>query len=212
MNTRQRARAPRHPAPWRQRGVLFIALIGMVVLSLAAVALLRSIDSGTSISGNLAFKQATVGPVNYAVEQATYALFEGPPAARIADPFNNDAAHHYYANLQAGESASGVPVVIYGPAPAYPFVTYTDPTTQYNVKWVIERMCQGTNAPPPYFGDPIVSAGLIACDLMVPKVSQGRTTMKLTTPPVPPIPLYRVTIRIEGPTNTVTYAQAMLRG
>ncbi len=72
-------RAARRTAARRpQRGVvLFVALIGMVVLSLGAVALLRSVDSGTSIAGNLAFKQASIGPVNYAVEQANYNLFVG---------------------------------------------------------------------------------------------------------------------------------------
>ena len=94
--------------------MLFVALIGMVVLSLAAVALLRSVDSGTSIAGNLAFKQASIGPINYAIEQANYALFDAPAASRITDPFNHAAAFNYYANLQPGESAYGVPAGIYG--------------------------------------------------------------------------------------------------
>ncbi len=204
---------PHRGAATRQRGVvLFVALIAMVVLSLAAVALMRSVDSGSSISGNLAFKQATIGPVNYAIEQATWALFEGPVGSRIPDPFVHNATYHYYANIQPGESASGVPAVVYGSAPPYPFATYTDPTTGYQVKWVIERLCQGwLPAPGPYTGDPLTSDGLKACDTMVPKVSQGRTTMEINTPPVPPVPLYRVSIRIEGPNNTVTYAQALLR-
>ena len=42
-----------------QRGiVLFFTLIAMVVMSLAAVALIRSVDTSTMIGGNLAFKQA----------------------------------------------------------------------------------------------------------------------------------------------------------
>ena len=201
------------PAARSQRGVvLFVALIGMVMLSLAAVALLRSVDSGTSIAGNLAFKQASIGPVNYAIEEANYNLFEGPPGSRIADPFNHDAAFRYYANLQPGESASGIPAMIYGPSYTYPFATYTDPTTGYEVRWVIERMCQGSApAPGPYLGDPLTTTGLQACDLLVPKVALGRTTMKLVGINVPPQPLYRVTVRVDGPANTVTYAQATLR-
>jgi type IV pilus assembly protein PilX len=44
----------------KQRGiVLFFTLIAMVVMSLAAVALIRSVDTSTMIAGNLAFKQAS---------------------------------------------------------------------------------------------------------------------------------------------------------
>ena len=209
-----RRRAPAR----RQRGVvLFVALIGMVVLSLAAVALLRSVDSGTSIAGNLAFKQASIGPINYAIEQANYALFDAPAASRITDPFNHAAAFNYFANLQPGESASGVPAGIYGHGYTYPggFTTYTDPTTGYEVRWVIERMCRGPEFPPAFFDDPLSPLGIQACDTMVPKVVAAGTTMELCNQgkicDVPPQPLYRVTVRVDGPANTVTYAQAMLR-
>ena len=46
----------------RQRGVvLFIALIAMVVLSLAGVALIRSVDTTGSVAGNIAFREACAG-------------------------------------------------------------------------------------------------------------------------------------------------------
>lgn len=213
MNTVPRPSSSVRKPSRHQRGVvLIVALIGMVVLSLAAVALLRSVDSGTSIAGNLAFKQASIGPINYAIEEAGYNLFDAPPAFRIPDVFNHWPALKYYANLQPGESASGVPSIIYGYSPVYPFAGYTDPTTGYQVRWVIERMCYGgAAAPGPYFGDPLTNAGLVACDLLDPKVSKGQTTMKLGPLNVPPQPLYRVSIRVDGPSNTVTYAQAMLR-
>ena len=216
--TRRPARTPGPPRrPSRERGVvLLIALIAMVVLALAAVALLRATDSGTSISGNLASKQSTLGPVNYAVEQAVAALFEGPGA--IADLYNHDLAKNYYANIQPGETANGVPTALQGATPAaYPvtFQKYDDPSTpsMYSVRWVIERMCQGSApAPGPFFGDPLTPTGLQACDMLPPKVSTAGTHGE-ERPEVPPTPLYRVSIRIDGPagTNTVTYAQAMLR-
>jgi hypothetical protein len=202
----------------RERGVvLFIALIAMVLLSLAGVALLRATDSGTSIAGNLASKQSTMGPINYAVEQAVAALFEGGPGS-IADKYNHDLTKNYYANIQPGETANGVPAALHGPTPAaYPvtFVTYDDPSTppMYSVRWVIERMCQGSApAPGPYFGDPLTPLGLQACDMLPPKVATAGTHGE-ERPEVPPTPLYRVSIRVDGPagTNTVTYAQAMLR-
>ncbi len=68
----------------RQRGVvLFIALIVMVAMSLAAIALIRSVDTTNILIGNLAFRQASILPANLAVEQAAAALFtdSAPTAA-----------------------------------------------------------------------------------------------------------------------------------
>lgn len=49
------------PMPASQRGaVLFIALIVMVAMTLAAIGMMRSIDTTTMIAGNLAFKQTTI--------------------------------------------------------------------------------------------------------------------------------------------------------
>ena len=50
---------PFKPARSRQRGVsLFFALVCLVAIMLAAVALVRSVDTSTLISGNLAFQQS----------------------------------------------------------------------------------------------------------------------------------------------------------
>src|ERR1700758_5529421 len=59
------------PTKSAQRGVvLFIALIVMVVMSLAAIALMRSVDTTTAVIGNIAFRQASILPGNFAIEDA----------------------------------------------------------------------------------------------------------------------------------------------
>ena len=50
--------------------VLFIALIALVVMSLAAVALIRSVDTNTLIAGNLGFKQSATVSADSGVETA----------------------------------------------------------------------------------------------------------------------------------------------
>lgn len=192
----------RHPAPTaRQRGVvLFVALIAMVVLSLAGVALIRATDAGTSVAGNLAFRQSSMALINVAVEKAADDLFYHQ---NIADTKNPNVNYNYYATIQGGENAHGVPAVLQSPG-AYPgtFQQVVDSNTGNTAKWVIERMCTVT-------GDPLVNIG--QCDVLLPKVSPGKTTMKGGGPPTNPQPIFRQTIRIEGPANTVTYAQTMLR-
>jgi len=55
----------------KQRGVvLFFTLIALVVMSLAAVALIRSVDTSTMIAGNLAFRQAGGSSTDTGIEAA----------------------------------------------------------------------------------------------------------------------------------------------
>lgn len=59
------------PPPRRQRGVsLIFALMALVVISLAAVALVRSVDTSSLVIGNLGFKQDATSAAAQAAEQA----------------------------------------------------------------------------------------------------------------------------------------------
>jgi hypothetical protein len=44
-----------------------------------------------------------------------------------------------------------------------------------------------------------------------PKKSEATTAMELVKPDPPRQPFYRLTVRVDGPNNTTTFAQAMLR-
>jgi type IV pilus assembly protein PilX len=192
--------------PRSQGGVvLFVALIAMVILSLAGVALVRSVDSSTGVAGNLAFRQASIAPVNQAIEEAVDALFK---TKSIASTIATNTGLSYYASLQAGEKPNGVPLVLSG--------NYSTMTTAYNaaglplptvdvtgleIRKVIERVCTIDGG-----------ATIGTCDLLPPKVSPAGTDNEVKRIPLPPIPHYRVTVRVDLPgTNTTTYAQAFLR-
>jgi hypothetical protein len=195
--------------------VLFIALIAMVILMLAGVALVRSVDSSTSVAGNLAFRQASIAPVNEKIEEAINLLFKKPVPV-ITNTTANDLAHGYYASLQAGEKPNGVPAILAGPygtmKAAYSGAglpaEYVDALTKLEVRSVIERVCI------PEVMDPAVAgvASTQYCDLLPPKVSPAGTDNEVKRIPLPPVPHFRVTIRVDLPnTNTVSYAQAFLR-
>src|SRR5215831_14648045 len=117
------ASALRSTAPRQQQGVvLFIALIAMIVMSLAGVALIRAVDTSGSAAGNIAFREASVTAVNYAIEQAVDWLY----VSKTLNPDTDvDNAHHYYGKLQAGELPNGLPAVLGGTysamTAAYPF-------------------------------------------------------------------------------------------
>ena len=206
---------PVHPptsraiAAAREHGVvLFVALIAMVVLSLAGVALIRSMDTTGSVAGNLAFRQASTIAVNRAIEKAVDAIY----VSKTINPEADDAAHNYYAKLQVGEMPNGAPAEISGTysamKAAYKFgAPDVYPATNAEVRWVIERVCSTvTPAGPLTFAQK-----LQYCDELAPKQSQGKTTGKLGGVQLSPYPLYRVTIRVDLPgTNAATTVQAML--
>ena len=213
MNTKSIAlRHASSAVPCRQRGVvLFVALIAMVVMSLAGVALIRAVDTTGSVAGNLAFREASIPAVNMAVEEAAQALYLAKPGPLIANTEIDDPTYRYYAKLQPGELSNGVPAVLAGTyktmSGAYPFAVTTYPTTKAEVRAVIERICSPASP-----GLPLtVAQKLQYCDTLPPKVSVAKTSMKKGGATLPPIPLYRVTVRVDLPgTNTASFAQAML--
>ena len=76
----------------REHGVvLIITLIMLVVMSLAGVAVVRSVDATRSVAGNLALRQASIEPANLAVENAAAALFADATKATVTilDPTAN---------------------------------------------------------------------------------------------------------------------------
>src|SRR5260370_5185961 len=87
-----------------QRGVvLFIALIVMVAMSLAAIALIRSVDTTNAVIGNLAFRMASILPANASIEQAASALFSDADIGdivHIPDKNINVPAENYFACRQ----------------------------------------------------------------------------------------------------------------
>jgi type IV pilus assembly protein PilX len=196
--------------PARQHGVvLFVALIVMVALSLASIALIRSVDTTTTVIGNLAFRQASILPANMAVEEAAAALFIDADilhtvGSRIPLRDANLPAENYFAFLQPGE-VRGIPVQLQKrsafPAAFKMLVDASMSGHQTEVRYVIERMCL------PLVGTAATNAN---CDLLPPLGPFG-TTVGDPALGQPSIPYYRVTIRVDGPQNTASFVQAMLR-
>lgn len=187
----------------RQQGiVVFVALIAMVLLSLAAVGLMRSVHTSTMVVGNLAFRQAALALSTAAVEKAVHDMF--PPTQTIANLRNDDLPRNYYSVRQAGESPIGVPAVLQGNLAAYPgaFQKLSD-NAGNTASYVVERMClpaaNGLDATPD------------VCEMIPPKQSTGTTGNINVGIPLPKLPFYRMTVRVDGPGNSVSFSQAMLR-
>jgi type IV pilus assembly protein PilX len=210
MTQRPLPAACRSLAPYpRPRGVvLFIALIVMVALSLAAIALIRSVDTTNAVVGNLSFRMASILPGNLAVEQAAAALFPDADIATVAhipDKTLDLPAENYFASRQVAppEDSRGVPYQLQRKSNFTLGRTLVDSSMTgqpTEIRYVIERMCVAPGA-----------ATLENCDMLQPKTPPGGTGNELEKPQAPRAPFYRVTIRVDGPQNTASFLQAMLK-
>ncbi|HEV2979344.1 MAG TPA: hypothetical protein VG425_17335 [Casimicrobiaceae bacterium] len=205
--------------PTRQRGVvLFIALIVMVVMSLAALGLMRSVDTTTAVLGNLALRQASILPANYAIEEAASGLFADAGGPRIPDLNTDWAAENYFAEHDYNQDApnggapsgvpDGVPKQLWTQlaAQGLPKQSAVDADNNH-ITYLTERMCVKGAA-----GDP--GTGIAKetwCDMGQPKPAPGTTVNQANPLSFPQQVFYRVTIRVDGPQNTVSFLQAMLR-
>ncbi len=206
----------RHPAG--QCGfIVYIALIALLVLSLAALALLRSSDTAGVISGNLAFKQAATGAADTGAERA----FNELPALAAADV---DVPGKYFRFMQAVD-ADGVPSSIdWSAVPCWGTGGTQSPVPcsnagDYRVQYVVERLC--AIAPVPgdtaevlarkcVAGQPFSTSSGAGND----NSSHAQTTHTFGAPSGPatvrPAILYRVTVRVQGPRNTTSTVQTVV--
>jgi hypothetical protein len=199
--------------------VLFIALIVMVAMSLAAIALIRSVDTTSQVIGNLAFRQSSILPANWAIEHATAQLFsDAGNGATITDKTTTDLTQNYYAtHNQTWDDKLGVPQPLQTTANVNAFFgaggqKLPRDSAGNQITWVIERMCNpDIQAAHPEWIPAGNTTSQSWCEMMPPKVAPGTTIGDQGAPPLPQQAFYRVTVRVDGPTNTVSFVQAFLR-
>lgn len=197
----------------RQQGaILFIALIVMVLMSIGAIALMTATSTSNLAVGNLAFRQASILPANFAVEQATAALFKDANTGKpmIADSRLDDPSQNYYAthNKTAGwDNKYGIPQPLQTRTSARALKVQFKDEADNDITYVIERMCNPAA--------PVIPADNKAtnawCDMMPPKQSPGTTSNDPPLFAAANLPYYRVTVRVDGPKNTTSFIQSTLR-
>jgi hypothetical protein len=203
----------------RQRGIsLFITLIALMLLALAGAAMVRAIDAGGIVIGNIAFRQGGVQASDIGVEHARAFL-----------DARDDPTSNLYNNII---DVNGVAVDVDGnpePDGVY-FATWGlfDPVTYdwtngnlahrmtaaelpaglvgYNVSWVIHRMCAAVGAP---------TLAATNC-LRVTDTTTGGDSKKAVAygdynkSGTVEKPYYRITTRVGGPRGTTTFVQAIV--
>lgn len=203
----------------QQGVVLFIAMIALVVMSLAAVALIRSVDTNTLITGNLSFKQTSIASSSYGIESLSDYL--GAQALNYGS--NNDANNGYYAVCTSTQSSADNPcdgANITAAATWQAGATsrladglgIVDGVDAYGntIEYIVERMCYEQI-------DVIANPALARQRCLLAKRTndnRSKNVLNMTRVGAPEVltdlPVYRVTVRVTGPKNTVSFIQAFI--
>lgn len=187
--------------------VLFIALIVLVAMSLAGVALLRGVDTGTIIAGNLAFRQTSMHVADLGVEAARAWLTAQPSADLQIDK----AANNYYATWQANLDLLGndpvKPDYDWSLSVPIPGGSPFEPPTGYTVRYIVHRLCENSGDPTGSSANCVKVGGAAGTAASGTKGAAAYGTYAIS---VPTAAMYRITVRVTGPRNAQSYVQATL--
>jgi type IV pilus assembly protein PilX len=205
--------------PKRQNGVvLLIALIVLVAMTLAGIALVRSVDTGNMVAGNLAFKHGTTLAADAGINAAIAYLV---PLNGTSTTYEDQAAFGYYATSQDTLDLTGTSnnpararvdwdnndcSGVTASACIKPAAADTDDATGNSVKYVIHRLCQST-------GDSNATSNSCVTYKSTSGTSPKRGELKYGDDkrfePLPAV-YYRITARATGPRNTVSFVETMI--
>lgn len=187
----------------RQRGaVLIIALIMLVVLTLAGLALMRSVSTSNIIAGNLAFQQAATNSAGAGIETAITFLDANAGGTVLNSSILTGGGTRYVAQRQDPAAGQSWDAFWTGTLAASGAVnTLATDAAGNTVSYVIHRLCNSTGTPT-YPG-----CSSSAVDTTSAGNSYGSGVVALTSTRQV---YYRITARVTGPRNTLSYVQAIV--
>lgn len=202
---------------------LLFSLLALAALSLAGVALVRSVNTSAQVIGNLGFKQDATSAAGSATE-AAIAVLQNPAALLATGTLEADsAADGYYATSlelldptgrksTAGSQMAGVNwdddncVKVVSPSSCVrpsPPIAANGNTSRY----VISRLCQGTG--------PLSAANVCAKPAsasLSDAVQRGevRVGTELRPSKLVTSPYYRIIVRTVGARNSVSFTETIV--
>lgn len=198
----------------KQRGVvLFFTLIALLAMSLAAVALIRSVDTSTMIAGNLAFKQSATASGDAGIDAAV-TWMAGIEAANNAINVLNDPGHPFNVTdlaTRPGYHSSADPALDLTADATWDDVNNVLVGTDGSgntVRYLIQRMCRNAN-------QAVQNADCLFSGALEDSSGQAIPLPQEVCdgdgcPVAGQTPQIRITSRATGPKSTVSYVQAFV--
>ncbi|MBU6272682.1 MAG: type II secretion system GspH family protein [Betaproteobacteria bacterium] len=195
-----------------QRGLsLIVALVSLVVMIVAGFALFRSVDNANMASMNYQFMRSAEQNADMAFNDAILAFMQSHPTAslNVMDRNTDQPTLSYYAS-QREQNADGIPLPLAQlaapslnadgvPTSDWPGAA-VDTASRQMRRYLIERLCTATG--------PATAANCRLYEYRYPRNCMSNCGAATTEW----LPFVRITVRIDGPKNSVAYAQMFLKG
>jgi type IV pilus assembly protein PilX len=186
----------------RQRGVvLFVALIVLIIMTLAGIALLRQMGIGTSIAGNVAFKESATSVADRGTEFAR-SWITANYATNATDSFTDG----YYSSWTGPWGSSVDPSTFVWTDTNSRLLTDDDAQTGNVARIIIQRLCAVANLPSNDSAQNCSSSSAANQGQ-----SQGGASYGTGSSSLQAAPYYRVTSKVIGVRGTVSYTQVILQ-
>lgn len=197
---------------------LVIALVMLVIMSLGAIGLVRSVSTSLMVASNLAFRESAVLSSDAGAQAAINWL---TPLVMTADLAVNQVAVGYYASAPDGLDISGMDdahasvaidwddskckgsaaSVCQQPAPA---LATNDAGN--SVRYIIHRLCRTAGNPSSATNNCLMHQTGQTSGLKKSQLSYGAASNFTSTASV----YYRITVRVRGPRNTTVFTQTLI--
>jgi type IV pilus assembly protein PilX len=196
-----------------QRGVvLFFTLIALLAMSLAAVALIRSVDTSALISGNLAFKQTVISSSDFAIRHAMAKLAALRDGSTLK--IDDDAAHPlnqtdlannpgYYSSLDLDMDMTANSTW----NTANGSISLGKDASGNEISYIIQRMCRTPNVKKTE-ADCLVTAGSDSGDSNA--VNSATSVCDGCGPSTGKPAEIRITVKTTGSRNSISYVQGFV--
>lgn len=202
----------------RQQGVvLLVSIIVLVAMTLAALALVRSVDTGNMVAGNLAFKQSTIAAGDSGTEAAITWLKTVESTSSV---YQDQPTNGYYATSQdtldmTGTSNDPNRALVdwdFNNCNGISATACIQPAAAIaagadnSVTYIIHRLCKTT-------GDSNATGNSCANYASASSTSPKRGELKYGDDKrFEPLPseYYRITSRVKGPRNTISFVETII--
>lgn len=194
--------------------VMIIALVVLSILTLVAVGLIRTVSTSSIIAGNLAFEQAATSSADQAIEAAVTWIENNAGQASSATATTCSASTGSTV-LACNQPERGYSATRGDPAASQTWAGFWDQfvaagstpvamgadSASNTAAYIIQRMCATT-------GDASSANGCSAspASLDTSGSRKAGATAAATSPQV----YYRITVRVSGPRNTLSFTQVMV--
>ncbi len=197
---------------------LVVALVMLVLMSIGAISLVRTVSAARMIAANLTFRQAAVMASDAGTEAAIVWLNDQLTSARL---YTDQPGNGYYASVPPGLDITGLGLS--GSAVGIDWdddrcraaastscVKAAPPLSVDGagnaIRYAIHRLCRAAGSPQAGNNSCLMAGGTPNASTKRGSLSYGESSRFSVSQGV----YYRITVRVRGPRNTVVYTQTLI--